>query len=212
MIYSREEIQAIKDEIKLKKGNRCYLHPKYYGTDMTGTQHRTEHNREFDLEHVNNNHKDFNFENLELACHSCNIRKMHEHQKELMELGKQRSTEPKLLFMREGGRESEKGSGKGIDYETAQRMSPEMRKSERFFPVFEKYIIERVRQEKESDYEDLVHSACYTAKVKVKTGREWFKLVSSSVGPVKVIRNQENEPEKVVLRVEPKDSIGKVRV
>jgi hypothetical protein len=214
MILTREELQTLKEKIKASKGDRCYLHPKYHNTTLTGTQQKQNKKREFDLEHINDDRNDFRIENLELACHSCNIRKMHEHQKKLYE--QSRTQEGKVLYMGEGerGRNIVRVDNSIIDSESLSRMSPEMRKSDTLFDVFQNYVIRRVGKEGESEYEDLKYSACYATgpkkPIKPKTGGEWFKMLVSSDGPVKIIV-KEDGTKWVVLRKDEKEGIGKVR-
>jgi hypothetical protein len=215
MTYTREELQALKETLKQRDGDKCYI------CNKSGLMYRADKGREFDLEHRDNNRFNYDLQNLGLSCHKCNIKKMYEYrtqhitqQNGTMNTGEKAQTEPKLLYMRDGGRGGGTPAEGGIEIRGSQlaesRMSPEMQKSERYYPVFESYIVNRVTEETESEYEDLLHCACRKGGIKIKAGGEWFRLVSCSDGPVKVVKKKDGT-KWVVLREEPKESIGRVR-
>lgn len=145
-------------------------------------------------EHLNNNRKDNRFENLVLACSSCNNKKPHDPEMKQRGLEKLSQNETSNYLCER----------KISEANLTQEVSNEIDINVSNYEIVEQYISERVKTDGYILYKNALHSCTYLCKEKTGHGsqpcvRNYISALSSEIGPFEIVRD-DNKKKIIVVR------------
>jgi hypothetical protein len=147
----------------------------------------------FVYDHLNNNREDNRIENIVTACQSCNNKKPHNYDHQIMASEKLEQN-LKSNFMRAREFETEtftKEVSTEIDINTSN------------FEITEKFITERVATDGSVPFSDALHSCTYLCKSQTGHGsqqslRYYISALTSSMGPFMIIKDERKQ--KIIVK------------
>lgn len=152
----------------------------------------------FDFEHLNNDRNDNRMENIVLACHPCNIRKIHNDS--LQSIASQKFKQNIIEnFLRERKNESQ--------YENT---SMEIQINVSANKILRQYVEEEISEKGFVEWNDAHYSGVYLIQKQTNHGssqsvREYLKVLTSKAAPFETSTN--NEGKKIIIRKEPQKNV-----
>jgi hypothetical protein len=142
-------------------------------------------------EHLNSRRTDNRKENIALACQSCNIKKINDFDLQIMAKEKLHENEIKNFVVEK------------IDDQNTNNVSTEIDINCSNYDITKRYLEEIINTDQQIMYSDALNSAAFLCKEKTGHGsqqavRNYIDLLTSSVGPLMIIKNENKK--KIIVR------------
>tara|TARA_R110000824_G_scaffold82199_3_gene206157 strand:+ start:1676 stop:2287 length:612 start_codon:yes stop_codon:yes gene_type:complete len=159
------------------------------------------------IDHVDNDHTNNNFNNLQLLCRSDNTSKDMSRRKakiaDQILNGHKNGHAPAPVSQLTSEREREKLLDRGLEVRGVldyQRGSLEMQANDWYEPVVIQYLASRVEQDGLADYVDTVNAAAELAGCNPTTVKRYLDKKTSSVGRYEIVKDPSTKRRVIQLR------------